>query len=66
VPEKNHCHQLVLPGVFSGILIFTTQKLALSKITSIAFFSFLIFYFLNVRSHVINYLEKQSLLRKYG
>lgn len=53
MPEKNHCHQLVFPGVLSGILIFTPEKLALSKVT---FFS--VTFSLTLRFHVLNYLEK--------
>ena len=54
MPKKNHSHQLVLPGVLSGILTFTPKKLALSKATSIVFFPLLKFFvlFFNVKSHV--------------
>lgn len=60
MPEKNRCHQLVLPGVLYGNLTFIAKKLALSKTTASVFF-FLFFSFLvvfNVRPCGLNHLEK--------
>ena len=66
MPEKNHCHQLVLPGVFEWKFNLNCYKIGSVKQLSAFFSSFFIFQgFFSCKTSYAKLLEKVE-SGKYG